>query len=34
MGIIKGVSQDGKLQIQFEDDSVAVFDNQEVKFIF
>ena len=34
MGIIKGVSQSGKLQVQLEDDSVAVFDNQEVKFLF
>jgi len=34
MGIIKGVSQSGKLQIQLEDDSIAVFDNQEVKFLF
>ena len=34
MGIIKGVSQRGKLHIQLEDDSVAEFDNQEVKFLF
>jgi len=34
MGIIKGVSQNGKLHIQLEDDSVAAFDNQEVKFLF
>ena len=34
MGIIKGVSQSGKLHIQLEDDSVTVFDNQEVKFLF
>ena len=34
MGIIKGVSQDGKLHMRLEDDSVAVFDNQEVNFLF
>lgn len=34
MGIIKGVSQKGKLHIQLEDDSVAEFDDQEVKFLF
>ena len=34
MGIIKGVSQNGKLQIQLEDDIVTEFDNQEVKFLF
>ena len=34
MGIIIGVSQSGKLHIQLEDDSVTVFDNQEVKFLF
>ena len=34
MGIIKGVSQSGKLQIQLEDDSITTFDNQEVKFLF
>jgi len=34
IGIIKGVSQSGKLQIQLEDDSIVVFDNQEVKFLF
>jgi len=34
MGIIKGVDQGGKLQIQLEDDSVTEFDNQEVKFLF
>ena len=33
-GIIQGVSQSGKLQIQLEDDSVTEFDNQEVKFLF
>ena len=34
MGIIKGVSKSGKLHIQLEDDSVTVFDNQEVRFLF
>ena len=34
MGIIKGVSQSGKLHIQLEDDSIITFDNQEVKFLF
>ena len=34
MGIIQGVSKSGKLHIQLEDDSVAEFDNQEVKFLF
>ena len=34
IGIIKGVNQSGKLQIQLEDDIVAEFDNQEVKFLF
>ena len=34
MGIIKGVSQSGKLLIQLEDDSIAKFENQEVKFLF
>ena len=34
IGIIKGVSQSGKLYIQLKDDSVTVFDNQEVKFLF
>jgi len=34
MGIIQGVSQRGQLQIQLGDDSIAVFDNQEVKFLF
>ena len=34
MGIIKGVSKSGKLQIQLEDDIVTEFDNQEVKFLF
>ena len=34
MGIIKGVNQSGKLLIKLEDDSIAEFDNQEVKFLF
>ena len=34
MGIIQGVSKSGKLQIKLGDDSIAVFDNQEVKFLF
>jgi len=34
MGIIKGVSKSGKLHIQLEDDSITVFDNQEVRFLF
>jgi len=34
MGIIKGVSQSGKLLIQLEDNSIAKFNNQEVKFLF
>jgi BirA family biotin operon repressor/biotin-[acetyl-CoA-carboxylase] ligase len=34
IGIIKGVSQSGKLQIQLEDYSITEFDNQEVKFLF
>ena len=34
MGIIQGVSQSGKLQIQLEDDSFIAFDNQEVRFLF
>jgi len=34
MGIIKGINQSGKLLIKLEDDSIAEFDNQEVKFLF
>ena len=34
MGIIKDVSKDGRLHVLLEDDSVAVFNNQEVKFLF
>ena len=34
MGIIRDVSKDGKLHVQLKDDSVAVFNNQEVKFLF
>ena len=33
-GVIKGVGRDGKLHIQLEDNSLAEFDNQEVKFFF
>ena len=34
MGIIKGVSEDGKLHMQLEDENIAVFDGQEVQFLF
>jgi BirA family biotin operon repressor/biotin-[acetyl-CoA-carboxylase] ligase len=34
MGIIKGVSQNGKLLIKTEDDTIKAFDSQEVKFLF
>ena len=34
MGIIKGVSQNGKLHMHLEDGSVTEFDNQEVRFLF
>ena len=34
MGIIKGVSESGKLLIQLEDDSIAAFENQQVKYLF
>jgi BirA family biotin operon repressor/biotin-[acetyl-CoA-carboxylase] ligase len=34
MGIIKGVTQSGKLLIQKEDDSIAEFENQQVKYLF
>ena len=34
MGIIKGVSESGKLLIQLEDDSIAEFENQQVKYLF
>ena len=34
MGIIKGVSESGKLLINLEDDSIAAFENQQVKYLF
>ena len=34
MGIIKGVSESGKLLIKLEDDSIAAFENQQVKYLF
>ena len=34
MGIIKGVSQSGKLFIQLEGDSIVSYENQEVKYLF
>ena len=34
MGIIKGVSESGKLLIQLEDDSITAFENQQVKYLF
>ena len=34
MGIIKGVSEIGKLLIQLEDDSIIAFENQQVKYLF
>ena len=34
MGIVKGVSESGKLLIQLEDDSIASFENQQVKYLF
>ena len=34
MGIIKGVSKNGKLLIQLEDDSIAAFENQQIKYLF
>ena len=34
MGIIKGVSEGGKLLIQLEDDSITAFENQQVKYLF
>ena len=33
MGIIKGVSESGKLLIQLEDDSITAFENQQVKYL-
>jgi len=34
MGIIKGVSEIGKLLIQLEDDSIAEFESQQLKYLF
>ena len=34
MGIIKEVSQSGKLLIQLEDDKIAEFENQTIKYLF
>ena len=34
MGIIKGVSESGKLLIQLEEGSVSAFENQKVKYLF
>ena len=34
MGIIKGISESGKLLIQLEDDSITEFENQQVKYLF
>ena len=34
MGVIKGVSEMGKLLIQLEDDSITAFENQQVKYLF
>jgi BirA family biotin operon repressor/biotin-[acetyl-CoA-carboxylase] ligase len=34
MGIIKGISESGKLLIKLEDGSIAEFDNQQVKYLF
>jgi len=34
MGIIKWVSESGKLLIKLEDDSIAAFENQQVKYLF
>ena len=34
MGIIKGVSESGKLLIKFEDDSIVAFGSQQVKYLF
>ena len=33
-GIIKGVSESGKLLIKFEDDSIVAFGSQQVKYLF
>ena len=34
MGIVKGVSDEGKLQIQLEDDSIGTFDIKEIQMLF
>jgi hypothetical protein len=34
MGIIKEVSQSGKLLIQLEDDKIVEFENQTIKYLF
>ena len=34
MGIIKGVSESGKLLIQLENDSITEFENQQIKYLF
>ncbi len=34
MGIIKGVTESGKILIQLEDDSIAEFENQQLKYLF
>ena len=34
MGIIKGVSESGKLLIQIQDNSITAFENQQVKYLF
>ena len=34
MGIIKGVSESGKLLIKLEDNSITAFENQQVKYLF
>ena len=34
MGIIKEVSQGGKLLVQLEDDKIAEFENQTIKYLF
>jgi len=33
MGIIKGVSESGKLLIKLQDDSIAAFENQQIKYL-
>ena len=34
MGIIKGLSESGKLLIQLEDDSITAFESQQIKYLF